>query len=79
MKQLKDEEYSIMTERPEIFPTRRYSVIVINDDNAVIPNISVKLIDNQNNIVWETLTVMQEKQNYGVHHLIIIRQKTLII
>jgi hypothetical protein len=45
-----------MTERFEIYPTQRYSAIVINEDNATIPNISDKLIDNEDNVVWKNLT-----------------------
>ncbi len=53
---MEDEEYSIMAERFEIYPTKRYSVIVINEDKSVIPNIPVKLLDNDSNIIWETIT-----------------------
>ena len=56
MRLMEDEDYSIMTERFEIYPTQRYSVIAINEDKAVIPNVPVKLIDNNNNIIWETIT-----------------------
>lgn len=56
MSLLEDEEYSIMTERFEIYPTQRYSVIVINEKKSVIPNVPVKLLDDNNNIIWETVT-----------------------
>jgi hypothetical protein len=53
---LVNEEYNIMTKRYEIYPTQRYSVVIINKDKAVIPNIRVQLINNDNTIVWEALT-----------------------
>ncbi len=53
---LANEEYDKMTKRFEIYPTQRYSVIIINEDNAVIPNILVQLINNDHNIVWEAMT-----------------------
>lgn len=53
---LEDENYSIMTERFEIFPTSRYNVIVINRENAVMANVPVQLLDVNGNILWETYT-----------------------
>ena len=53
---LENEEYSIMTERFKIYPTQRFSVFVINEDNAVFSNVPVKLLDIDDNIIWETLT-----------------------
>lgn len=53
---LEDENYSIMTERFAIRPTERYSVIVVNQDNAVMANVPVKLLDNRDNILWQTFT-----------------------
>jgi len=51
-----DENYSIMTERFEIFPTSRYNVIVVNESNAVMVNVLVQLLDNDDNVIWETYT-----------------------
>ena len=56
MSLLENEEYSIMTNRFEIYPTRRYSVLVINEDKAIIPNIKVKLVDDNGIVIWETIT-----------------------
>ena len=56
MELLDDENYSIMTERFSIRPTERYSVIVINQENAVMANIHVQLLDNRDNIIWQTYT-----------------------
>jgi len=53
---LEDENYSIMMERFAIRPTDRYSVIVVNQDNAVLANVPVQLIDSDGNIIWETFT-----------------------
>ena len=56
MSLLENEEYSIMTNRFEIYPTRRYSVLVINEDKAIIPNIKVKLVNDNGIVIWETIT-----------------------
>lgn len=53
---LENENYSIMMERFAIHPTDRYSVLVVNHDNAVLPNISVQLLDDDDSILWETYT-----------------------
>jgi len=53
---LEDEDYSIMMERFSIHPTDRYSVMVVNQNNAVMPNIRVQLIDNDEKVIWETRT-----------------------
>jgi hypothetical protein len=53
---LEDEDYSIMTNRFEIYPTQRYSVLVINEDNNVIPNIIVTLKNENDNTIWTAIT-----------------------
>lgn len=53
---LEDESYSIMMERFAIHPTERYSVMVINKQNAVLPKILVQLIDKNENVLWESYT-----------------------
>jgi len=52
---LENEDYRIMTNRFEIYPTNRYSVLAINKDNSVLPNIKVQLL-NDGIIVWEAKT-----------------------
>ncbi len=52
---LDNEDYSIMTERFEIYPTQRYSVLAVNEANSVLPNIKVQL-KNNGNIIWEAIT-----------------------
>jgi len=49
---LEDETYSIMTERFEIFPLERYSVVVVNEENNVIPNVEVQLLDKNGAALW---------------------------
>ena len=56
MELLENEDYSIMTERFEIFPLERYSVLVVNEDNNVIPNVPAQLISKNGDILWETIT-----------------------
>ena len=53
---LEEENYSIMTERYQIYPTRRYSVLVVNENNAVMASVPVKLLDQQGNTIWQTFT-----------------------
>lgn len=53
---LADDNYSIMMERFEIRPTERYSVIVVNKENAVISNVLVQLLDIEGGVIWETYT-----------------------
>ncbi|MEM9546589.1 MAG: carboxypeptidase regulatory-like domain-containing protein [Bacteroidota bacterium] len=56
MELLKDENYGIMMERFAIYPVKRYNVFVINEDNAVLANIPVQLLDEEENVLWETYT-----------------------
>ena len=53
---LEDENYGIMMERFSIHPTDRYSTIVVNQNNAVMPNVLVQLIDKNEVVLWETYT-----------------------
>lgn len=53
---LQDESYGIMTERFEIRPTERYSVIVVNQNNAVIANVPVFLLNNKGETIWRAYT-----------------------
>ena len=53
---LEDENYSIMTERFEIRPLERYSVLAVNEDNAVLANIPVQLLDEDGEVLWQTYT-----------------------
>ena len=53
---LEEENYGIMMERFAIFPTERYSVIVVNENNAVLANEPVVLLDDKRNIIWKTYT-----------------------
>lgn len=74
---MEDEEYSIMTERFEIYPTQRYSVLTINEDNAVFSNVPVKLLDNDGNIIWETLTDNAGKAELWSHPFINSEHKNI--
>ena len=53
---LEEESYGIMTERFEIFPTERYSVLVVNEENTVLANVPVQLLDADDNVIWETFS-----------------------
>lgn len=53
---LEEENYGIMMERFDIRPTNRYSVMVVNQENAVLPNINVQLLDKNGEVIWETYT-----------------------
>lgn len=56
MELLKNEDYEIMTHRYEIYPTNRFSVLVLNKNNNVLPNIKVALVDRNEQILWEGYT-----------------------
>ncbi|MEE9438666.1 MAG: T9SS type A sorting domain-containing protein, partial [Saprospiraceae bacterium] len=56
MELLKNEDYSIMTNRFEIYPTQRYSVLAINNDNNVLVNMPVELIDKNGTTIWKSYT-----------------------
>jgi len=49
---LEEETYGIMTERFEIFPLERYSVVIVNEEDNVIPNIEVQLLDQSGSPLW---------------------------
>ena len=53
---LEEENYSIMMDRFAIHPTNRYSVIVVNQNNNVMAHIPVQLLDEDNNVIWESYT-----------------------
>jgi hypothetical protein len=51
-----DESYGIMMERFVIRPTERFSVVVINQNNAVMANVLVQLLDNKGATIWQSYT-----------------------
>lgn len=53
---IENEDYEIMTERFQIFPLERYAVLVINNENNVLPNIPVSLIGEDGTTLWEAVT-----------------------
>lgn len=53
---MEDDSYNIMTERFQIYPTERYSVVVVNNENEILANIPVQLLNKNGDIIWETIT-----------------------
>jgi len=53
---LQEENYSIMMERYAIYPNKRYSVLVLNEENEVLSNVPVQLLDTQGDTIWSTFT-----------------------
>ena len=56
MELLEEENYGIMMDRFDIRPVNRYSVLVVNRDNAVLANEEVQLLDSGMNVLWKSIT-----------------------
>lgn len=58
---LNQEEYQEMESFWGIFTKQRYSVTVLNKQNIPLPNVTVNLLDDENNTIWRGLSDLSGK------------------
>ncbi len=53
---LKEDSYRSMSKIHDIYPIHRYPVLVMNGFDQVIPGIKVRLLDEDERVIWSTMT-----------------------